>query len=177
VKRFIVSLLVAAFALALLLAVWPYRLVASPNVVLHVVDEGGRPLIGMRVVRQWDTSEGQKGEDETTTDAKGSVSFKRIEFRMSWLKRITKPLVIFVPASCGLGWEVYGHALFNIYWPRGYALRFDDRTWKKADATYENREGIHIYDPSLASNKDYIGLYVFNKRADFEYTITLYRAR
>jgi hypothetical protein len=166
--------LMAIIILFVGLAFWPYKLVASPSSTLRVLDESGKPLVGVQVTRQWDTSEGQKGEDKSVTDHNGQVNFKGVEFRMSWLKRIAKPLLIFVPASCGPGWEVYGHAEFDIYSPQDYTIKFDDAVWKKVNATYVNHDGIHIYDPTQ-SNKSYIGLYVFNKREDFNYTLTLFR--
>ena len=169
-------MIVLAVVLSLLVALfcWPFRLVASPGSILRVVDDSGNPLVGLRVTRQWDTSEAQKGEDQATTDIKGEVRFGRVEFRMSQLKRIAKPLLMFVPSACGPGWEVYGHAEFDIYWPEGYALKFDPAEWKKVYAAYENHDGIHIYDPLQSSDKTYMGLYVFNKREDFEYTVTLF---
>ena len=52
---------VLSFAISLL-AVCPYKIVASPNSKFHIVDEARRPLAGLRVVRQWDTSEDPEGE-------------------------------------------------------------------------------------------------------------------
>jgi hypothetical protein len=158
------------------LAFLPYTLVASPSATLKVVDENGKPLEGIRVTRQWDTSENQKGADQSITDSSGQVSFTRVEYRMTWLKRVTKPLLIFVPASCGPGWEVYGHSEFNVYWPQYCTLKFNKADWEKVHATYENREGIHIYDPDQSSQTNYVKLYTFNKRDDFAYTLKLYRA-
>ncbi len=164
----------AIVSLVVALTWLPFRLIASPKSVLRIVNEDGRPLAGIRVVREWDTSEGQKGDDQATTDVNGEVQFERVEFRMSQLKRMARPLLIFLPSACGPGWEVYGHAEFDVYWPEGYGLKFDGAEWKKVQATYENREGIHIYDPLQSSQTNYLELYIFNKRKDFEYTLTLY---
>src|SRR5580698_7980112 len=111
-------------------------LVASPNAKLRIVADSGKPLGGLRVIRKWDTSEGQKGQDEAVTDRNGEVRFDRKAFTISLFKRLTKPLSVFVPASCGPGWEIYGHAEFDIYWPGGYRLKFDGATWKRVEATY-----------------------------------------
>jgi len=170
--------LIAFFAfitMIVTLAVWPYKLTASPDSTLRIIDGNGKPLIGMRVTRQWDTSEGEKGEDQNVTDNNGQGNFKRVEFQMNRLKRIAKPLLIFMPVSCGPGWEVYGHAEFDIYCTQDYTVKFDAAAWNKVNATYENRDGIHIYDPTLNADKSHIGLYVFNKKEDFSYTLTLYR--
>jgi hypothetical protein len=177
-KAFLKYLFIALITMGVLcvvLAIWPYRLVASPGSTLRIVDENGRPFVGLKVIRQWETSENQKGEDKNVTDDNGQVHFERIGFHISWLKRITKPLLVLVPAPCGLDWEIYGEAKFDIYWPQDYTVRFDDKEWEKIYATYENHDGIHIYDPVQATDKSYVELYVFNKREDFTYTLTLYQ--
>jgi hypothetical protein len=174
-KKRVFSILIGIFAVGLVLAVCPYHLVATPNSKIFIIDYKGKPLTDVRVVRRWDTSENQKGEDQAVTDASGGVAFMGTNFTMSWLKRITKPLLILVPASCGPGWEVYGHTEFEIYSPNGYKPNFDDPQWKKVYATYENRDGINIYDPT--TNTNFIGLYFFNKKADFEYTLKLSKYR
>ena len=92
-------------AVTAILAMWPYRLAASPNSKLRIVDAMKQPLAGVRVVRSWDTSEEKKGETEASTDARGEVAFERVTFRMSMLRRVSKPLLIFVPSSCGPGWK------------------------------------------------------------------------
>jgi hypothetical protein len=170
----VVLVLVLLISLVAALSRWPFQLVASPVAVLRIVDGDGRPLAGIRIIRKWDTSEGQKGEDQITTDKQGKARFERIEFRLSQMKRVAKPLLVLVPSSCGPDWEVYGHAEFDIFWPVGYHLSFGSAEWKKVAATFENRDGIHIYDPSQASQTNYVGLYIFNKRDDFDYTLTLY---
>ena len=96
--KLLTYLLVGIAAVVPVLAIWPYTLVASPNSKLRVVDDSKQPLTGVRVVRLWDTSEGQKGEEEAITDDRGEVSFKRVAVGMSMLKRLTKPLLVFVPA-------------------------------------------------------------------------------
>jgi hypothetical protein len=161
-----------------ILAFWPYQLVASPNSKLRVVDDSGHPLIGVRVVRGWSTSEEQHGENEAITDTSGVVSFQREAFSMSLLKRLTKPLLIFVPASCGPGWEVYGHSEFRIYWPDGYTLKFDDGSWKRVNEVWEGHDGICIRDPDVIRqyrHESYVELYFFTMRHDFDYTLTVYR--
>ncbi len=158
------------------LAIWPSELVASPRTTLRIIDQDAKPLVGVRVTRHWDTSERQKGEDQQVTDNSGQVAFARVAFAISHLQRITRPLLIFVPVSCGPGWEIYGHAEFDIYWPDGYTLKFDDGAWRKANATYENDDGIHIYDPLQAPDKSYVGLYTWNKKSDFAYTLMLYKS-
>jgi hypothetical protein len=165
------------FACIVALALWPYQLVASPNSKIRVLDDSGRPLTGVRVVREWSTSEQHRGKDEAITDARGAVSFKREAFSMSLLKRITKPLLIFVPATCGPGWEVYGHSEFRIYWPDGYALRFDDGSWKRVAEVWKGRDGICIRDPAVIRqyrHESYVELYFFTMRHDFDYTLTVY---
>jgi len=97
---------------------------------------------------------------------------------MSMLKRVTKPLLIFVPASCGPGWEVYGLSEFRIYWPSGYALRFDKDKWKRELDVWENRDNVCIRDPAVIQqyqHESYVDLYFFNKPHGFEYTLTIYR--
>ncbi len=177
-KKLFTYLLIGIAAVILVLAVWPYQLVASPKANLCIVDDGKQPLAGLRVVRFWDTSEGQKGQEVGVTDSKGEVSFKRVAASMSLLKRLTKPLLIFVPASCGPGWEVYGHSEFHIYWPDGYTLKFDDAAWKRVSEVYQNRDGVCIRDPAIVRqfrHENYVELYFFNKREDFHYTLTVYR--
>ena len=178
VKNLLAYLTIAIVLGILLLAIWPYQLVASPNSTIHVIDGGKQPVSGLRVIRSWETSEGQKGEEEVATDPKGEVSFKRQVFAMSLLKRLTKPLLIFVPASCGPGWEVYGKSDFKIYWPEGYTLKFDAAAWRLTGEVYQNREGVCIRDPNVIMqnrHESYVDLYAYNKRKDFDYTLTIYR--
>lgn len=176
-KKHIRYIAIGSVAVILVLALCPYELVATPNSMLRIVDGRKQPLGGLRVSRAWNTSEGQKGQEETSTDSKGEVSFKQVAFSMSLLKRLTKPLLIFVPASCGPGWEVYGHSEFHIYLPDGYRLKFDPTIWKRVNEVYQNRDGVCIGDPetvSQSSQEHFVTLYFFNKRKDFDYTLTIY---
>ena len=117
----------------------------------------------------------RRGEDEAVTDKNGQVNFQRIEFSISWLHRLTKPLLILVPASCGPGWEIYGESKFQIHMPAGYTLRFDNAAGKKTDAENENHDGIQIYDPAVTVENGFVGLSIFNKRKDFDYTLKAYK--
>jgi len=164
--------LTALIILTTALAILPYRLVASPKSTIRIVDEKARPLAGVRISREWETSEGQKSEDHNVTDNDGQVTFERVEFRMSRLKVIAKTLLILVPASCGPSWEVYGSAKFQISRPEGYTFKFDNTGWKKNYATYGNRDGINVYDPLQDSDTNSVEFYTFNKRDDYSFTIT-----
>jgi hypothetical protein len=178
VKKLLTYLLIVIVTAIVILALWPCRLVASPHSTLRVVDGKKQPVSGLRVIRAWDTSEGQKGQEEAITDTKGEVSFKKVVVSMSVLKRLTKPLLIFVPASCGLGWDIYGHSEFHIYRPDGYTLKFDNTTWRREAEVYQNRDGVCIRDPDVIKQyrpENYVELYFFNKRQDFDYTLTLSR--
>ena len=168
----------AVVAIFAILAICPYRLIASPNSKIRLVADSGRPLAGVRIVRKWCTSEEQHGETEAVTDSSGTVSFPQQAVHMSLLKRITKPLLIFVPASCGPGWEVYGLSEFRIYWPSGYTLRFDGDNWQRDAEVWKNRDDVCIRDPAVIQqywHESYVELYFFNKRQDFDYTLTVYR--
>jgi len=181
VKATLKYVLIGFVAVLLILAIWPYRLVASPNSKIRLLDESGRPLTGVRVVREWRTSEEQRGQTEAVTDSSGTVSFPRQTVHISLLKRITKPLLIRVPASCGPGWEVYGLSEFRIYWPTGYTLKFDEDQWKRESEVWKNRDDVCIRDPAviqLYRHEAYVELYFFNysnRRQDFEQTLTVYR--
>ncbi len=171
-KKFFIYGLAGIGVFIALLAVLPYTLIASPNTTLRIVDDHHQPVKGMRVVRIWSTSEEQKGQDESATDANGSVSFKQIAFRMSWLKRITKPLLILVPASCGPNWEVYADCEFDIYCRDGYKLMFDDVTLKKNETVSGDSDGIHIDDVTYSNSQlQYEKLSISNKRNDIDYTL------
>jgi hypothetical protein len=162
----------------IILAFCPYRLVGSPNSTICIIDGSNQPLSGLRVTRSWDTSEGQKGQDEAVTDSRGAVNFKRVAVSMSLLKRLTKPLLIFVPAACGPGWEVYGSSEFHVYWPDGYALKFDAANWKKVNEVYKDRDGVCVRVPEdmkQYNQENYVAFYFFNKPKDFDYTLTIYR--
>ena len=174
-------LLVGIIAAVLVLAIWPYTLVASPYSKLRIVDDSDRPLTGVVVVRMWNTSEGQGGEAEAMTDGRGEVTFKRVAVRLSMLKRLTKPLLAYVPAPCGLNWEIYGYSEFRIHWPNGYTLMFDGTTWERKYEVYENRDGVCVRDPEVVKqfrHQSYVELYFFNElnqRRNFDYTLTVYR--
>jgi hypothetical protein len=173
--------LIGLVAVVAVFVIWPYWLIASPPSRIRIVDDSGRPLTGVRVVRKWRTSEEHQGQDETITDATGAVSFPQEVVYMSSLKRITKPLLRFVPAICGPGWEVYGLSEFRIYWPEGCTLKFDDDKWKRVSEVWESGDGVCIRDPAVIrqyQNENYAELYFFsfsNKRHDFDYTLTVYR--
>ena len=176
--RLLTYLLAGMVAAIFVLAIWPYTLVASPNSKVRVVDDSRQPLTGLLVVRSWETSEQQKGQQEAITDGNGQVSFRRVVVHMSLLKRLIKPLLVFVPVPCGPSWEIYGHSEFRIYWPYGYALKFDGATWKRVDEVYQSRDGVCIRDPEVVrqiGHENYVELYFFNKRQDFDYTLTVYR--
>ena len=149
VKKLFTYLAIAILTVSLVLALWPYQLVASPRSTVRVVNDRRQPVSGLRVVRSWNTSEGQKGQEEATTGSEGGVSFEKVAVSMNLLKRLTKPLLIFVPASCGPGWEVYGHSEFDIYWPDGYTLKFDKTAWERKGEVCQNRDGICIRDPDI----------------------------
>lgn len=168
--------------------------------MIRVIDDAGHPLIGINVVREWRTSEGHRGHDEAVTDASGAVSFKRQAMNISLFKRITKPLLIFVPAMCGPSSEIYGYSEFRIYWPDGYTLKFDDNNWKKLEEVYQSRDGVCVRDPAVIlqyrnqsyvqsspsppaelagirqdRNESYVEIYFFNKPNAFDYSLTVYR--
>jgi hypothetical protein len=174
-KKFLIPSSLGIVLVLLLLATLQCRLVASPHSTIRIVDEKGKPLIGVRVVRRWDTSEDQKGESEAVTGQQGEANFERIELSMSWLKRITKPLLIALPASCGVGWQIYGHTEFDVYRPVGYGLKFDQALWTKVNSIYRNQDGICIYDPAQLMQTNYYGIYFFNKATNFDYTLTMYK--
>ena len=165
-------------AVTAILAMWPYRLAASPNSKLRIVDAMKQPLAGVRVVRSWDTSEEKKGETEASTDARGEVAFERVTFRMSMLRRVSKPLLIFVPSSCGPGWEVYSHSTFRIYCPDDCTLKPAGGAWKTDGEIYETADGIRIL--TSAYNRRYrhgswVELELLGQRKDFDYTLTVHR--
>jgi hypothetical protein len=160
------------------LAMWPYRLIASPTSTLRIVDDSKQPVAGIRVVRSWDTSEKEKGEEEAMSDAKGEVSFERVTFRMSMLRHVSKPLLIFVPSSCASGWEVYSHSVFRIHCPDDYTLKLNGGTWKTEGEIYETKDGVRIL--TAAYNRRYrhvswLELDISGRRKDFDYTLTVHR--
>lgn len=176
--KYLAGALAGLFALFAILAVWPCALVASPASHLRVVDDSRHPLTGVRIVRGWHTSESHQGEDEAHTDASGAVSFPRKAVRISMLKRLTKPLLVFVPAACGPAWEIYGYSEYRIYWPDGYTLMFDDPNWKKTGEAWQRSDGLCIRDPEIArkyQRADCVELYGYNMRHDFDYALTVYR--
>ena len=161
---------------------WPFQLVASPDSRLRLVDERGNPLVGVKITREWSTSEEQKGENVGVTDSDGQVRFARVAFPMSRLKLLTKMLLVLVPASCGPGWEVYGLSEFHIFWPPGHAVHFDDGSWHRTYEVYENRDKFYIGLPEvrwdgseLPKEDNYVRLFFFNKPNGFDYTLTLFR--
>jgi hypothetical protein len=181
VKTTIKYALIGLVAVVAILALWPYRLIGSPSSKIRLVDESGQSLTGVRVVREWRTSEEQRGKAEAVTDFSGTVSFPEQSVHISLLTRITKPLLTFVPASCGLGLHVYGLSEFRVYWPSGYTLRFDSDKWKRESEVWKNQDGVCIRDPAVIQqyrHESYVELYFFNysnKRQDFKYTLTVYR--
>ena len=82
VKKLLTCMAIAVVTTIVVLALWPYQLVASPHSTLRVVDGKKQPVSGLRIIRAWDTSEGQKGQEEARTDTKGEVSFKRVAVSM-----------------------------------------------------------------------------------------------
>lgn len=179
-KRILKPALLSLALLILLLtalALCPFYLVASPEARLRLVDEIGQPLAGMTAVRTWKTTEGPNGEDKTLTDANGVATFGKETVRMSLLKRITKPLLVFFPAMCGPGWEVYGETEFRLHWPEGYAPRSSTQAWINEVTARERRERVYIRDlSSPAMNKENcVQISLFNKKEPFDYTLTVYR--
>lgn len=93
------------------------------------------------------------------------------------LERITKPLLILVPiAHGGPEWDMYGRSEFRIFRPDGYALKFDDGNWEKVSLVWQAPNGICIRDgPVQYRGESCIELYFYNKRHDFDFTLTLDR--
>jgi len=161
-------------------ALWPYRFVASPESSIHVVDEIGRSMTGIRIVRQWNASGDQRGEEEASTDAAGTAYFRKKMASVSLLKRVTAPLLKYLPAICAPGEEIYGYSEFHIYRPAGYELRFNENLWQKIDEVYQNTNGVCIRDPALAQkyhHENEIQFYISTMKDSFDYTLKLYRTQ
>jgi hypothetical protein len=153
-------------------------LVGSPDCKLHVVDQAGTPLTGIRVVRAWETSEGKKGTAEALTDTNGEVSFPKIETSISALTKVFKPLLVFVPASCGPSSEIYGLSTFRVYAAKYYTPHFDGKIWKRESEVWVRSDGLCIRDPAeerkYHPNDSYQELYFFNHKTTFDFTLVLY---
>ena len=177
-KAFVKYALIGGAVALVVLTFWPYRFIASPNSKIRLVDDSGQPLGNVRIVRKWHTSEEQRGQEEAVTDSNGAVRFQQRSAQICMLKRITKPLLVFVPAACGPDGEIYGYSEFRIDWPSGYTLKFDGDKWKREGEVWKNQEGICIRDPDVIrqfGHESYAELYFFNKSQDFDYTLTVYR--
>jgi len=156
-------------------------LVGSPDSKLRVVDEASKPLAGLKVVREWQTSEEKKGTAEAITDKNGEVSFPRVETSISLFKRLTKPLLVFVPASCGPSWEIYGMSTYRIYTPGRFTLKFDSKIWKRDSGVWKRSDGLCIRDPDEMKkyhpNENYQEFYFFNITSSFDFTLMLFKEK
>ena len=171
---------VVGLALVLVtLAIWPHRLIASPNFRFRLVDDSGQALEGVRVIREWRTSEGQEGKSETATDINGVVTFSEEVVHISILKFVTKPLFRFFPAMCGPGWEIYGTSEFRAYSPSGYILRSSPNQLDADRGTPRNKSGLEIRDfrSKENPNESYIASYCLNRQQDLDCTLTFYREK
>ena len=193
-------ILIALVLAAVVVPMWPYHFTASPASTLRVIDESGRAVTNITVKRSWHTSEGQKDDEEETTDADGRVRFDREMASVPLIQRIVRPLGAFVPSPCGPGSEFYAHTEFRVLWPDGYTLKFDDKQWRRVYEVYRNREGVCVRDPQysrrerrdsfamvaqpdgggfqfVATNRveSYVELYFFNQDQDFDYTLQIHK--
>jgi len=153
-------------------------LVGSPDSTLRVVDKAGAPMIGVRVVREWQTSEEKEGKADAITDKNGEARFPRVETSISALKKTLKPLLAYVPASCGPSSEIYGMTTFRVYTTKRFTQRFDEKIWKRDNEVWVRSDGLCIRAPEVIRKYDptesYQELYFFNITSAFDFTLILY---
>ena len=121
-----------------------YDAIVSPKCTLHILDQDGKPVPGLKVERAWDGSDGKKGQDEVTTDSSGMVAFEKVTITRSVIKRVFKPLLIFVPASCGPEWETYSSTKITVNWPGEYSLKSVPAGFKSDGSAFSDQGGTHI---------------------------------
>jgi len=135
----------------------------------------------VRVVREWKTSEGEKGESESLTDKNGDVVFPLVKTKISLIKRVTKPLLVFVPSSCGPSWEIYGMSTFRVYSSPNYTPQFDDKVWRRNMEVWERKDGLCFRDPEgvrkAFPDESFQEFYFFNIKGDFDFTLKLYKIK
>ena len=177
--RFWILLLILATGSGLLFAFneWPYELVATPTSTIRVIDEHQLPISGLRVIREWETSEKSKGHDEAQTDVDGRVNFPRVGIRMNLIKRMTKPVLMFLPAACGPSAEINRLSRFELFLRPEIRLHFDEGGWQRLRDSFQNGDGICIRDrrePGMDPNFARIELSFFNRARPFDFTLTVY---
>ncbi len=172
-KVFITLLLVFGLTSSVL----GYDAVGSPNCTLRILDQDGKPVVGLKIKREWDGSDDKKGEEEATTDKDGKVSFKKVTIQRSVTRRIFKPLLIFVPASCGPEWETTSFTGLTVNWPGAYDLKLSPDIYKhKKDQFFDyyyRKDGTRIDGPE--NNDKPFRIYFFDREKDFDFTLKIYK--
>jgi len=158
-------------------SVMAYNATASPNCTLCILDQDGKPVAGLKIRRDWDGSDNQKGFEEATTDKDGKVSFEKVIIMRSVIKRIFKPLLAFVPASCGPESETTSFTSLTIYWPGDYDLKLPSNVYKhKIDKFFDyyySKDGTRINGPEKGHTS--IRVFFFNRKKDFDFTLGVYK--
>ncbi len=192
--------LIGLVVLAVIVPLCPYHFTASPDCKLRVVDDDGKAITNITVTRSWQTSEHQKGEEQEKTDADGVVRFDKESASVPLVQRLVRPLLGFVPAPCGPESEFYQLTEFRVYWPEGYTMQLDPKSWRHVQTVYRNRDGICIRDPAFSKRERHDAfafvqspnggapqfmatnrvescaeLYFFNRERDFEFTLQLHK--
>ena len=170
-------LIILLFLLGLTSSVFGYDAVGSPNCTLRILDQDGRPVVGLKIKREWDGSDGKKGEEESATDKDGKVSFSKVIIRRSVIKRVFKPLLIFFPASCGPEWETTSFTGLTVNWPGAYELKLPLDVYKhKKDELFDyyySKDGTRIDGPEI--NDKPFRIYFFDRKKDFDFTLKVYK--
>lgn len=141
------TLLTLILLLGLTTSVLGYEAIISPKCTLHILDQDGKPIAGLHVVREWNDSGDQKGQDTATTDKDGMVVYEKVAVQRSVIRRVFKPFLIFVPASCGPNWETYSSTQITVAVSTSdgsYRLKPAPAGFKPGESFFSDNDGTRI---------------------------------
>ncbi len=182
----VILLLGLTILLGLTTTVLGYQTIISPKCTLHILDQNGNPIAGLHVIREWDDSGDQKGKDSATTDKDGMVIYEKVVIKRNAMKRVFKPLLIFVPAACGPNWETYSSTEITIAVnsPDGsYSLKPIPVGFKAGESAFSDKDGTHIICAhpveytqrhlGLEFGRNFITISFLNRKKNKDFDLTL----
>ena len=176
-----VIIVVAAIAL-LTLAFVPFPSIGTPKVVIHVVDEAGKPVSGVAVYRNWEHFGLHRSDrSDTQTGQAGEAVFAPERASGSLCSRARILLRTFSP-HMSFGSRTH----IEIYCPLGYELRLSQPDFTVVSRTGDfascrNKEGDDVFidyrppDPKAATQYSVRVCLDYNRSSPIEFTLPIRR--
>ena len=157
------------------------KFIASPECAIRVLDDTGKPMVGLRVTQEWSTSEQSKGDSTSLTNDKGVARFPTVIDSVNVFRLLTRPFLAFVPLMCGFNSSLYSFSRFDVYWPTGYTVSYEGVPgWSKDGTAYQRGDGVYVQDTEEMRElniKDHVEIGLISRPKEFNFTLSLQRVK